>query len=144
MDAAFDAAGSIGKSTGGDGNVITNIVRGIGSLFGGKRATGGSVNAGKIYRVNENTPNSECLRRVCQGMIFPRVPTIQQPTSRPSQQTIVSQQTVKVSISLDGANGDAAVRSIARDEARRGVIEGLKSAEKNSPARDRRYNLLGT
>lgn len=46
------------------------IVGAIGTLFGGGRATGGPVSAGKIYRVNENTPRSEYFAPSVDGMIL--------------------------------------------------------------------------
>lgn len=58
---------------GGGGNIF-------GSLFGGGRASGGAVQAGKIYKVNENTPNSEYFAPGVDGMIVPKL-------SRPSTQT---------------------------------------------------------
>jgi hypothetical protein len=45
----------------------------LGSLFGGKRARGGPVEAGKIYKVNENTPNSEYWMPNVNGMVVPKV-----------------------------------------------------------------------
>lgn len=53
-------------SLGGGGNILS-------SLFGGGRAAGGPVEAGKIYKVNENTPNSEYFAPGMDGMILPRL-----------------------------------------------------------------------
>lgn len=47
---------------------------GIGSIFGGARATGGPVEAGKAYLVNENTPRSELFVPGVSGMIVPNNP----------------------------------------------------------------------
>lgn len=47
----------------------------FGSLFGGGRASGGPVEAGKVYKVNENTPNSEYFAPTQDGVIIPRIPT---------------------------------------------------------------------
>ena len=46
----------------------------FGNLFGGGRATGGPVEAGRIYRVNENTPNSEYWMPTSDGVVMPRLP----------------------------------------------------------------------
>jgi hypothetical protein len=43
----------------------------LGALFGGARANGGPVDAGKAYLVNENTPNSEIFVPKVSGMIVP-------------------------------------------------------------------------
>lgn len=52
---------------GGGGNIF-------GSLFGGGRAMGGPVKAGRIYKVNENTPNSEYWMPTGDGVVIPRLP----------------------------------------------------------------------
>lgn len=59
-----------GQGDGGSGNIISSI---FSSLFGGGRAFGGPVEAGKIYRVNENTPNSEFFAPGVDGTIIPRL-----------------------------------------------------------------------
>ncbi len=46
----------------------------FGSIFGGGRAAGGPVEAGKVYKVNENTPNSEYFAPTEDGVIIPRIP----------------------------------------------------------------------
>ena len=43
----------------------------FGTLFGGKRASGGPVSAGKAYLVNENTPRSEMFVPSQSGSIIP-------------------------------------------------------------------------
>lgn len=52
------------------GGLLGSIASGIGSLFGGGRATGGPVTAGRIYRINENTPNSEYFAPGVNGSIL--------------------------------------------------------------------------
>ena len=52
---------------GGGGNIFS-------SLFGGGRATGGPVQAGRIYKVNENTPNSEYWMPSSDGVVMPKLP----------------------------------------------------------------------
>ena len=62
----------LGQAFGSGTNGFSNILSG---LFGGGRAGGGPVEAGKIYKVNENTPNSEWFAPGEDGMIIPRIPT---------------------------------------------------------------------
>ena len=49
------------------------LVQALGGLFGGGRARGGPVQAGKAYLVNENTPNSELFIPGQPGVIVPRM-----------------------------------------------------------------------
>lgn len=60
-----------GGMGGGGGNIFGGIMDWLGGLFGGNRATGGPVEPGKIYRVNENTPNSEWFAPSLAGTILP-------------------------------------------------------------------------
>lgn len=52
------------------GGLLGSIASGLGSLFGGGRASGGPVTAGRIYRINENTPNSEYFAPGVNGSIL--------------------------------------------------------------------------
>ena len=56
LKSLFMSTFNLGGSLGGGGGLFGGI---FGSLFGGGRAGGGSVLPGRLYRVNENTPNSE-------------------------------------------------------------------------------------
>lgn len=70
-DGLFDVIfGGRGGGKGGGGNLLSSV---FGSLFGGGRAMGGPVKAGMIYRVNENTPNSEFFAPGVDGSIIPRL-----------------------------------------------------------------------
>lgn len=60
------------QAFGGGSNGFQSILKG---LFGGGRAGGGPVEKGKIYKVNENTPNSEYFAPSEDGVIIPRLPT---------------------------------------------------------------------
>lgn len=51
----------------GGGNILSGI-------FGGGRALGGPVKAGKVYKINENTPNSEYWMPSSDGVVMPRLP----------------------------------------------------------------------
>lgn len=52
---------------GGSGNLL-------GAIFGGGRARGGPVQAGKVYKINENTPNSEYWMPTGDGIVIPKLP----------------------------------------------------------------------
>lgn len=54
VDQLFGQAGSSGGGASASGG--TNWLALIGSLFGGGKASGGNVGAGKFYRINENGP----------------------------------------------------------------------------------------
>lgn len=59
-----------GKSTGGGGGgVLGGLFSAIGSIFGGKRALGGSVSAGRVYRVGEQ--GEELFSPGTSGTIIP-------------------------------------------------------------------------
>lgn len=60
-----------GTTGGGGGNFLGGVMDWLGGLFGGNRASGGPVEPGKIYRVNENTPNSEWFSPSVAGTILP-------------------------------------------------------------------------
>lgn len=62
----------LNQAFGNGSNGFSSILQG---LFGGGRAMGGPVEKGKIYKVNENTPNSEYFAPGEDGMIIPRLPT---------------------------------------------------------------------
>lgn len=59
--------GALFPTGGGGGNFLS-------SLFKGGRANGGPVRAGSIYKVNENTPNSEYWMPSTDGVVIPRLP----------------------------------------------------------------------
>lgn len=67
-DDLFDLLSNVGGDK--KGGLLGSIASGIGSLFGGGRATGGPVTAGRIYRINENTPNSEYFAPGVNGSIL--------------------------------------------------------------------------
>lgn len=74
-DILADVLGQLGQfflsqAFGSGTNGFSSILQGI---FGGGRASGGPVEAGKVYKVNENTPNSEYFAPSQDGMIIPRI-----------------------------------------------------------------------
>jgi hypothetical protein len=94
----------------GGGNILSSL---IGGLFGGFRAEGGPVDAGKTYMVGEKGP--EMVRFGSSGHVYPN-----------SAMRGGGGQNVSVSISLSGANGDATIRRIAEQATRQGVAAGLQ------------------
>lgn len=67
-DDLFDLLSNVGGDK--KGGVPGSIASGIGSLFGGGRASGGPVTKGRIYRINENTPNSEYFAPGVSGSVL--------------------------------------------------------------------------
>lgn len=62
---------SSSSGSGGGGGWLSTLGSVAGSLFGGGRATGGPVQAGMVYKVNENTPRSEYFAPAVDGQIIP-------------------------------------------------------------------------
>lgn len=147
--ALFDQAISRGRATEtGQGSTLGRILGGLGNILMpgggiGGRALGGTVSAGQLVRVGEKGP--ELVRFGAQGSVVPAgvLRALQTtPTAAPVRQETST--TVKVQISLAGANGDATIARIAREQTAIGVAEGLRAAERNAPARNRRFELLGS
>lgn len=67
----FGSLGSGGSSTGSGGGWLQTLGSIAGAVFGGGRATGGPVQAGMIYKVNEDTPRSEYFAPAVDGQIVP-------------------------------------------------------------------------
>ena len=84
---------------GGGGNVLANVAS---AIFGGNRALGGPVKAGKAYRVNENTPNSEIFVPNRDGWVG----NMKQPRGGARA---VQNITVRNELYLAGANGDSVI-----------------------------------
>ncbi len=61
---SFEKTGELGGAAGSG-------LAWLSTLFGGFRATGGTVEAGKIYAINENTPNSELWMPESNGTVIP-------------------------------------------------------------------------
>lgn len=66
-------AEALGNQGGGAGNIFSSIATALGSLFGGGRASGGPVTAGRVYRVNEGASPGrvEAFRPDVSGQIIP-------------------------------------------------------------------------
>ncbi|WP_312128086.1 tape measure protein [Brevundimonas sp.] len=59
-----------GMNAGGGGGFWSSIIGAFGGGFGGGRAAGGPVTAGRLYRINENTPNSEFFMPGTNGTVL--------------------------------------------------------------------------
>lgn len=132
----------LGGTTNGPPSLFSTI---LGSLFGiktggatgspvnllptGERASGGSVVPGNAYLVGENRP--ELFVPSTQGRIIPRMPDMTI-TPRPASARAL---TATVNINLDGANGDATIREIAREAAAEGTAQALKASDVTFRAR---------
>ena len=124
-----------------DGGVLGSIASGIGSLFGGGRASGGPVTKGRIYRINENTPNSEYFAPGVSGSIL----TNGQVRGLETGGVRSGGGSLSVSVDVSGANGDEAVARIARQAAAEGTAQAIAQSRLDA-ANDRRaskYRLSG-
>ena len=131
------------SNVGGDkkGGVLGSIASGIGSLFGGGRASGGPVTKGRIYRINENTPNSEYFAPGVSGSIL----TNGQVRGLETGGVRSGGGSLSVSVDVSGANGDEAVARIARQAAAEGTAQAIAQSRMDA-ANDRRaskYRLSG-
>lgn len=90
---------------GGGGGIFGAIASGVGSLFGGRRALGGPVQAGKFYKVNENTPNSEYFAPTQDGYVGNMKPAKAQTARGPVSMTF------RTEYNLQGAAGTETILS---------------------------------
>lgn len=97
----------VGGAGGQGGGLESLITSAIGGFFGGRRALGGPVQAGKFYRVNENTPNSEWFAPRSDGWVG----NVKSPRG---SGRMVQNVNVTYELSLAGANGDAAIYANVR------------------------------
>jgi len=154
VDGVFDAVGGLlseigkgrqntagGKNGGGIwGALIKGVLEGV---FGGGRASGGPISANRMYLTGERGP--ELIVPSNAGFVIPtNVLAALQSSPRAVSLTQRTEVKVAYSIDLSGANGDATIRDIARREARRGVGEALRIANKQAPQRSMQYQKLGT
>lgn len=138
-DDLFDLLSNVGGDK--KGGVLGSIASGIGSLFGGGRASGGPVTKGRIYRINENTPNSEYFAPGVSGSIL----TNGQVRGLETGGVRSGGGSLSVSVDVSGANGDEAVARIARQAAAEGTAQAIAQSRMDA-ANDRRaakYRLSG-
>lgn len=129
--------------SGEGGGLFGSIARGVGGFFGGARAMGGPVTAGRAYVVGERRP--EVFVPNQSGRILPNTNAL---TRSMNVGGGGGAQPVIVTINLDGANGDEAIRRIAYEATSQGVARGMAmsqaQARKNFPNVMQRYDSLGT
>lgn len=129
--------------SGEGGGLFGSIARGVGGFFGGARAMGGPVTAGRAYVVGERRP--EVFVPNQSGRILPNTNAL---TRSMNVGGGGGAQPVVVTINLDGANGDEAIRRIAYEATSQGVARGMAmsqaQARKNFPNVMQRYDSLGT
>ncbi len=138
-DDLFDLLSNVGGDK--KGGFLGSIASGIGSLFGGGRASGGPVTKGRIYRINENTPNSEYFAPGVSGSIL----TNGQVRGLETGGVRSGGGSLSVSVDVSGANGDEAVARIARQAAAEGTAQAIAQSRMDA-ANDRRaskYRLSG-
>ena len=110
----------------GDGTFLGSVMS---SMFGGGRANGGPVQAGKIYRVNEGTEKSELWMPTQNGVVVPHNENYSPvPPSSSSGDNFIN-------IDLNGANGDSAIEDA--------VNRGIQGAMATLPGRVQQINVRG-
>lgn len=118
LDMAFDGlfakTGPIGGV--GSGGGIFNL---LGSLFGGFRATGGSVQAGKAYVVGERRPELFVPNR--NGHIVPSIPR--------AGSAARAGNNVTISVDARGVQGDREIRQMVQAA----VVAGMQQVERRVP-----------
>lgn len=118
LDMAFDGlfakTGPLGGV--GSGGGIFNL---LGSLFGGFRATGGSVQAGKAYVVGERRPELFVPNR--NGHIVPSIPR--------AGSAARAGNNVTISVDARGVQGDREIRQMVQAA----VVAGMQQVERRVP-----------
>lgn len=125
LDLAFDAAFSKTGPLGGGG--FGGIFSALGSLFGGARATGGPVSAGKAYVVGERRP--ELFVPNTSGRIIPSIPRA---TAADGGSRATS-----IMIDVRGATGNEEVQRMVAA----GVSQGMAQVRREVPGIVTRHQL---
>lgn len=125
LDMAFDAAFSKGGLFGNIGGTGGGIFAALGSLFGGARAGGGPVSAGKAYLVGEKRP--ELFVPGQSGRIIPRIPS---GGSSGGNSTAIT-------IDVRGATGNEEVQRMVAA----GVSQGMSQVRREVPGIVTRHQL---
>lgn len=112
-DALWNIVSQAFSATKGQGGVMGGIGSAIAGIFG-FRANGGPVSAGRPYIVGEKRP--EVFVPSTSGTILPSVNAAAGAMGGAGRV-----QDIRVSINLDGANGDETIRQIAYEAAAKGV-----------------------
>lgn len=133
------AQASVGSS--GGGGFFGSLVSGLGSAlgFGGARAAGGPVSAGKTYLVGERGP--ELFHAQRPGFITPNNARV---AARSGGATIVNQFTLDMRGALTTPELIANINQAIRQSEARAVQTSLHLGEKGMPGRIARQQVLGT
>lgn len=128
-------------SSSGTGSVLGSLISGIGSIFtGGRRASGGHVNAGRMYRVNEGG-GVEGFQPAGSGKIIPLGQM-----NRAGGSNITLRQSVHVdargSVNPDGYAEH--IKAAVRQETLGIVTTAVRGVNKGVPARLAQYQRDGT
>jgi tape measure domain-containing protein len=119
------------NSSSGSGGFFSAALNAVGSIFGGGRANGGPITAGRAYLVGERGPE----------MIVPRTNGVVIPNLAGMGGRSRAVQPI-VNVYLAGANGDMTIRMIAEDAARRGAAAAYAQAMRDTPARQAQFAAL--
>ena len=146
-DAAWDGIENLlsqlfsgmGGGKGGGGNWLAQLGS---AIFGGFRASGGPVTAGRAYVVGERQP--ELFVPNTSGTI---IPSVNAAMSRVGSAGGGALHTT-IRIDLTGANGDETIRRIAGEAAmegaRRSYEQAMRDSRRTFPAAQKRLQQLGT
>jgi hypothetical protein len=129
--------GSAGAKSGG---FFGNLLGGIGSAFGGFRAAGGPVSAGKSYVVGERGP--EVLHMRAPGYVTPNAPG--RAARSGGGTTIVNHFTLDMKGAITTPELIAGINTAISQAERRAVATSLAAGEKAMPGRIARFNTLGS
>lgn len=122
---------SWGNLSGAGGGINANPLS-----FGGPRAGGGDVQAGRAYLVGEKRPELFVPGR--SGTIVPKIPdatSINRTVDRTSAQPQRIETSFRQTIDLRGANGDETIARIAREEAQKGAAMAIKASDQRFASR---------
>jgi hypothetical protein len=114
--------GGMGQTAGGGGGWAATLGSALGSIFGGTRASGGNVMAGKVYQVGEQGP--ELLRMGGRQFLIPGQSGNVVPNHQITNKSSTNNTRVTVLVAPEERRktaaqlGNATARSIARSQAR--------------------------
>ena len=136
-------ADALASASGGGGGFVGSVLGSIGGLFGGGRASGGRVNAGSLYRVNEGggAGRVEGFMPDQSGTI---IPLGRMNAARPSGTTVINQ-----SFTLDARGGITTsqllqrVNDIASEKAAQAGARSYQQSMKDAPGAIQRQQRYG-
>jgi len=136
-------ANSLFGGAGGGGDIFGSALNAVGSIFGGRRASGGHVVPGRVYRVNEGAGGRvEGFQPSGSGKIIP--------LGRMNAPSMGGGTVVHQTFVLDARYGVTTpellrhVNSVARQSAAQAGQTAFRASQAATPARIDRLNKLGT